>query len=823
MKIYFLYFILLIHLTKLQDPYETLIHENVTEEYCKEVISNIKSLLEEVYIYTDFLKAPKQPEGYSDYIKKVDLIDELNKIETNDTNFYDFYRKIQNVIAKAKDGHLNAIAKKTPNNLDLETLIFCIPFTYLPTAEQTGLSFIFVSLKLAFNSDFCSDQYTEEELAKMQSFHLKKIKSINGMDVNAYLEDLASKYYSLHSPQANYVKIINSIYALQIMVYPFKKEELNLKIEFEEEILETSYKFQKLNFFSSEFKEYFLKENDKFFKKGIPIQNFIELEKKFKLEKGLLNKRDLAEEDIWDLKTADNNLKCRVDETNKLNILLQKSFNHSDFYDYENTMYECFSKFYSNDFKIVVIESRNGGGDSNLCVPFSLLMNPKNTNPITGYMKTTNIVKKLFFDSDVNLNPETCKSITEADKDVFEGEIDDYGNNILHKRTKDFEILNIFIKKKVEAKRKEYLSGKTKKPTEIIIYTDGYSFSCTSMFIKYMQITGSAIIVGYNSSPGLFGTKFDASQSNSAVDSFSFSNQTQNLEKLGFNIRTTFIEQFDPNDKNNPKIPMEFKIYPVDLVSRIIQPYDDSLLDYFVKESQSIFQQFNNLEGICNPNNTLLYYETSDCDSMINIEHAHGGYICNSQGKWDTTKCIAAYCDEGYILNNEKTQCIKDPCQKYNLQNITIKEENETEYIIEPDNVYIFTIENKNSNYTFKTNIERLLFTYYGNDHTLKPVNSTLFKNGDQIYVNFYMNITKNVTIKVKPGNEEEPIPYDPDNKSDDKSTGLSKELKIIIIVSSIVVLIIIIIILIICIRKKKEESSSDLDEKTKELNPFEN
>ncbi len=107
MKIYFLYFILLIHLTKLQDPYETLIHENVTEEYCKEVISNIKSLLEEVYIYTDFLKAPKQPEGYSDYIKKVDLIDELNKIETNDTNFYDFYRKIQNVIAKAKDGHLN--------------------------------------------------------------------------------------------------------------------------------------------------------------------------------------------------------------------------------------------------------------------------------------------------------------------------------------------------------------------------------------------------------------------------------------------------------------------------------------------------------------------------------------------------------------------------------------------------------------------------------------------------------------------------------------------------------------------------------------------
>lgn len=64
----------------------------------------------------------------------------------------------------------------------------------------------------------------------MQSFHLKKIKSINGMDVNAYLEDLTSNYYSLHSPQANYVAIINTIFSLQIIAYPFKKEELNLKI-----------------------------------------------------------------------------------------------------------------------------------------------------------------------------------------------------------------------------------------------------------------------------------------------------------------------------------------------------------------------------------------------------------------------------------------------------------------------------------------------------------------------------------------------------------------------------------------------------------------
>ena len=42
---------------------------------------------------------------------------------------------------------------------------------------------------------------------------------------------------------------------------------------------------------------------------------------------------------------------------------------------------------------------------------------------------------------------------------------------------------------------------KRRKPTEIIILTDGFSYSATSTFIKYLQIYGSAIIVCYFDNP----------------------------------------------------------------------------------------------------------------------------------------------------------------------------------------------------------------------------------------------------------------------------------------------------------------------------------
>jgi hypothetical protein len=60
----------------------------------------------------------------------------------------------------------------------------------------------------------------------------------------------------------------------------------------------------------------------------------------------------------------------------------------------------------------------------------------------------------------------------------------------------------------MEEKRRKYIANnKTKKPTEIIIFSDGFSFSCGSILIKSLQVYGAAIIVGYKAKPDITSEK----------------------------------------------------------------------------------------------------------------------------------------------------------------------------------------------------------------------------------------------------------------------------------------------------------------------------
>ena len=149
---------------------------------------------------------------------------------------------------------------------------------------------------------------------------------------------------------------------------------------------------------------------------------------------------------------------------------------------------------------------------------------------------------------------------------------------------------------------------KTKKPTEIIIFTDGFTFSCGSILIKNMQVYGSAIIVGYRAKKTITDKKdFDASQSNSAVETFAENKYITNLQNLGFRVRITNKEQFDPNDKEEPKTPMEFKKYPVDELSDIHVKYMDDMYDIFIETAEKIFNKYPNPQSQ-SPIPIIIYY-----------------------------------------------------------------------------------------------------------------------------------------------------------------------------------------------------------------------
>ena len=487
-------FILLISLIKGQDPYETLISEKVSEEYCNQVINNMTSILKEGYVYLDFLKAPKQPKGYDDYFPKVDLIAELNAINKTDRYFYEFYRDIEKVLEKTRDGHFYIYPIKTPNNIFLNESFFCIPYIYSVVEVKDEKDEVNDTYLIIQPRDKCKEGYSDEILKRLDELKGKKILEINGMGPYEYLDDMSKKGNVMHSPQARYIYIQRFISEFSVDLLPLYKEELNVSIRFEneDELFNIEYKFNQLKQLNAEFQKFYMVEQEKSLKYRIPFPSYEEMEIKYKIKKGIF-KNNLRNEDIWDLKSKDGEIKCKVDTKNQLNVFYQNEFSSEDFDDYEKTMYDCFSKFYSNNYKIVIIEDQNGGGYGELCIPFTQYVYPKILKPHVFSMRSSELAYKNFFIMDKNINLETCFPYTEKDN-ILDGKKDKYSDEVYHQRTKDVESFNIYEKKIMEIKRREYLETKnTKKPTEIIVFTDGYSFSCTSLFITGLQVQDSVV------------------------------------------------------------------------------------------------------------------------------------------------------------------------------------------------------------------------------------------------------------------------------------------------------------------------------------------
>ena len=430
------FFIILIGLIFGQDLYEDLIKEKVSEEYCNNVIGNITGILREGYVYLDFLKAPKQPKGKEDYIEKVDLISELNEIDRTNRTFYDFYADIQNVLNKARDGHLTIITSETPNKIPFGNYYFCLPFYYYVKEifdEKNNVNETFLTIYLYNdNQSSCVNHYSNETIERLKKLNGTKILKINGLDPYKYLEEMGKKGLLAHSSQCRYILIYNIIDKLYLDYYPLKKEELNISIEFEgeEEEFKIDYEIEQLHFFSQEFKEYYMAEKKKSFKNNIPLPRFEEMELNFKIKKGIINLKNLKNEtDFWELQSNDKSIQCRVDTVNEFNVLYQRSFYPDDFDNYEDIMYKCFSKFYSNNFKIIIIEFRNSGGYPELCIPFAQYLHPKILKPIISSMRSTQLNLKTFFINDENLNPNTCFPYTEKDN-ILEGKKDIYDDGI---------------------------------------------------------------------------------------------------------------------------------------------------------------------------------------------------------------------------------------------------------------------------------------------------------------------------------------------------------------------------------------------------------
>ena len=373
-------------------PYESLFVK-VIKEYCEKVKDNIKKIMQKAYIFLDIAKNPKQPDGFPEYFKKVDFIKELNNIKTEDRTYYEFYRDIKEALGKFQDLHLNIVSLISPNGIDLEKSYACLPFSFYIQKDKNNVPKLYIELEST--KDFFPN--ISEKLELLQEYPLS---SINGSTPFDYIQNfIGNKYGQTKNRHATFSFNImfNNAGKFSLDSHPLTKEELSdINFTFENgESLTLSYYFVivKLGSFTDEFYNFF-QEEKKNYETKIKFPIFFEIENKYLHNKNIINddfnkkkiknknffklKEEGEEEEIeWDIELIEDEsvkLKCRVDHKNQVNVLVQNDFMLKNITEAITDISTCCQVFHLNEYPIIIIEARNGGGIADLALLFMELL-----------------------------------------------------------------------------------------------------------------------------------------------------------------------------------------------------------------------------------------------------------------------------------------------------------------------------------------------------------------------------------------------------------------------------------------------------------------
>ena len=637
---------------------------DIPEETLDLVKNAIADTFEKFYAFNEILKNPPQPEFDNNYFEKLDFQEKIKSINTKNTNFYTFYQELMKILAIIGDLHISI---DFDSNFD--KIGFIPPITFIlkkvdekPKIFSTLNMFISPFFNIIPNFDKIQEIITKNSNVS--------IKYINGEDPFDFISNFGNDYSKLKGPHGNfrwkYYIISNVVY--DFMKFPFSMDELaDLSIEFENgEKLSIEYIYMSpLNLTSLETKD-ITKKNIKNFitkfkdKKNLDkgfIQNeLFKYNKKFfeKFKININQNNDLSPDVIYE-----NFFLCKVDNKNQLNTFVISSFHPKDSKEkdkFEKEMFKCIDLFDNNNYPIAVLMFLNTGGWLDLSKSLLELISSKYTFNVYGAMRKTEIFNdpnsfdslKDFYFRDYE-NGEKINSTNFAEKQF---EIN-YGDNIKDNYYGPYillgqirEILNNY-KKKIKNKRN---------PTDILVYTDGFSYSAAAIFIKYLNYNGGGITSGYFLNPNLENKTFDMGLSPSPIiKNMWYIGESKNTITIQVPLVQTFYNPY------NLTCPLEYEITPVDEMANLyITSLDQGEYDDFVNKSLSIFKKY---KTYCNPKNKKLVFVTDKCDGKFKSSYTHGGYLCGDDGKWTET-CVPSYCDIGYIFDHINQECIVDVCSE---------------------------------------------------------------------------------------------------------------------------------------------------------------
>ena len=656
------------------------------ESKLKIIIDCLCSTFNDAYAFNEVAKNPPQPSFDNNYHPKVNIQESLKSINLKDISLYKYYQQIKLIFDKLGDQHLTIDI----SGFSIKSCYFTSPIKLI-VKEYNNKPRIFAQIKVDETEyKYFRNHETVFNITK-QNYDIP-IKTINGKDPFNYITNFGGDYERLKSPQGCFTyKYFLYNDKLEFFDFPLEKEDLtNFNVVYENgDNFTTDYIAYSDGYFNIEkfneeikllvdnyiinkdknnklnktdiFKDILIFRNQKLYRKLFRNEN--DESEKIKMESQISKSK-------WDYnyKYA---IACREDNDYKINIFGLMSFAVDTSNDYIETIQKCMELFDQNTYPIILVNILNGGG---LVTNSQFLLEALSPNlelNIYGRMRKTNIIKKsqiieqfLNILSDVDdCEPFSYSSFMRTEKEV------NYGNSVSDTLLGPF-IFNGRLFREQLNNFKAILKNK-RKPTEILLYTDGFSYSATSLLLKYLQYYGGGITVGYFPNPNLNNTPYDSSLSPSSIftpDALEYL-EPEGYETLSseyhYSITMAGTQTFyTPNEYEKP---LEYEVTPVDEIANIypnIQIYkkesimEASTFDIFINESLKIIEKYKTQ---CNPNNKKLLLITSECDASFS-EHTHGGYECGSDGLW-TKNCVASYCDIGYIFDHEKKKCIDSVCK----------------------------------------------------------------------------------------------------------------------------------------------------------------
>lgn len=672
--------------------YEMLGNLKTTEKDLQTIVDCLSTAFRDGYSFNQIAKNPPQPSFNSSYYIKVDIQEELKKVNLKNVTMFQFYQQIKLLFDRLSDKHLSINMKKIP----LKDILFIDPVKLVIKQDDNNKTRIFGEIKI----DKEEYQYFKNNDTIFNMIEKNKeipIKEINGKDPFDYITYFGGDYERFRSPHACFrVKFFYNNRNFNFQIFPLDKGNLtdltftydngdsfttnymvyseksislvqiseNIKLFFDNIVknLEKKDDIKKNNIF----KDLFIIKNNQMYINLFDEDNFA------------MNRESetvsLASNNYWTY-NYNNFIACRVDDKKKINMFGLTSYSNNTDITFMLTIRECTKLFDKNNYPIILVNVLNGGG---LVYNSQFLLEALSPNVelnLYARQRDTDVIQDNEITEQMAISfasADDCKPFGTYKEMLKNKQFVDYGNSVndtllspIIFNGKDFRALINELKESLKNRRK---------PTEILVYTDGFSYSAASLLLKHLQYYGGGITVGYFVNPNLDSIPFDSSLSPSSVNSDEIlkSLNPKGYDTLsknyGFSMTMTGTQTFF--SEKDYQVPLEFLVTPVDekvnlyINKDLKNPQDlmdSSIYEPFVDEALKYFEKYKTQ---CNPNNKKLLLITSECDGKFK-EHVHGGYECDENGFW-TKNCVPSYCDIGYIFDFEKKECIENVCNPNN-------------------------------------------------------------------------------------------------------------------------------------------------------------